>query len=156
VLEVGALIQGLFFAPDCNKIATTAIVNQAEKLLQQNLAAWQGLPAEQKTAATQQQALANFDNVWNQVLKACGSGAYGSAGQACIADRQQGACHYTGPGGACWNWFTGYRDPIANDSTVAASLVANPLAAIFPGMTLDPDLLLGLAAIGIGFLIFAL
>ena len=45
---------------------------------------------------------------------------------ACIADRQRGGCHYQS-NGQCWNWFIGYRDPIANDPQVAASMAANPL-----------------------------
>ena len=43
ILEVGSIIQNNFFHPDCSKIATTQIVNQAEVFLQQNLAAWQSL-----------------------------------------------------------------------------------------------------------------
>src|SRR5215471_4579056 len=118
ILEIGSSIKNFFFHPDCSKIATTQIVNQAEVFLQQNLAAWQSLPPNQKTVEAQQAALMNFDNVWNQVLRACGSGQYGSAGAACIADRQEGACHWQS-NGQCWNWFIGYRDPIANDSQVA-------------------------------------
>src|SRR5215469_13724663 len=43
ILEIGSAIQNFFFHPDCSKIATTQIVNQAEVFLQQNLAAWQSL-----------------------------------------------------------------------------------------------------------------
>ena len=38
-------------------------------------------------------------------------------GANCVADRQAGACHYQA-NGACWNWFIGFRDPIANDPDV--------------------------------------
>jgi hypothetical protein len=138
VLGVASIIQNFFGHPDCSKIATTQIVNQAEQFLIQNLAAWQSLPANQKTLATQQQALANFDNVWAQVVQACiGGGQYGTAGQACVGDRQEGACHYQ-PQGKCWNWFIGYRDPIANDPQVQASSLA---AAILPA-GIDPVVLL--------------
>jgi hypothetical protein len=159
VLEIGAAIQNFFFHPDCNKIATTQIVNQAEVFLKQNLSAWQALSASQKTPEAQQAALMNFDNVWNQVLQACGSGQYGSAGQACIADRQQGGCHYQ-VNGKCWNWFSGYRDPIANDPQVAANIAAaaaSPAGSILPaGVStalasagIDPMWLLVAAGLGL-------
>src|SRR5215471_21289809 len=82
ILEIGSSIKNFFFHPDCSKIATTQIVNQAEVFLQQNLAAWQSLTPSQKTVEAQQAALMNFDNVWSQVLRACGSGQYGTAGAA--------------------------------------------------------------------------
>jgi len=59
VLGAASIIQNFFGHPDCSKIATTQIVNQAEVFLKQNLAAWKALPADQKTPATQQQALQN-------------------------------------------------------------------------------------------------
>jgi hypothetical protein len=151
VLAVGAAIQNFFFHPDCNKIATTAIVNQAEVFLKQNLDAWNALPAEQKTYEAQQAALMNFDNVWAQVVQACtGVGTtYGSAGQACVADRQQGACHYQ-PNGQCWNWFIGYRDPILNDPAVAAPASGgggDGTSSIGTGMDTTTMMLLGGAAL---------
>ena len=95
-------------------------MNQAEVFLKQNLAAWQALPAEQKTLATQQQALQNFDKVWAQVVNACSNAQYGTAGQNCIGDRQEGACHYQPQPGQCWNWFIAYRDPIAERDSIGA------------------------------------
>jgi len=138
VLGVTSIIQNFFGHPDCSKIAATQIVNQAEVMLQQNLVAWQSLSRAEKTPATQAQGLQNFDTVWAQVVQACAP--YGSAGQACIADRQRGACHYQN-NGQCWNWFIGYRDPIANDPQVAASMAANPLLS-----STDPNLLVVLGA----------
>jgi hypothetical protein len=44
------------------------------------------------------------------------------------------AAHYQP--GQCWNWFIGYRDPIANDPQVAAG---NPVASLLSGI--DPNLL---------------
>jgi hypothetical protein len=132
VLAIGSAIQNFFFHPDCSKIATTQIVNQAEVFLKQNLAAWQSLSASQKTVEAQQAALMNFDNVWAQVVQACGSGQYGTAGQNCIGDRQQGACHYQPQPGQCWNWFVGYRDPIANDPQVQQNVAANPVGSVLP------------------------
>jgi hypothetical protein len=40
VLGVASIMQNFFGHPDCSKIATTQIVNQAEVFLRQNLAAW--------------------------------------------------------------------------------------------------------------------
>jgi hypothetical protein len=149
VLGIASLVQNFFGQPDCDKIATTEIVNQAELFLKQNLAAWQSLPAAQKTVANQQVALQVFDNIWAQVMQSCaGTQQYGSAGIACVADRQQGACHWQA-NGQCWNWFVGYRDPIANDPQVQQNLAMNPLGSILPGSVtsllpagIDPTLLL--------------
>jgi hypothetical protein len=147
VLGAAALIQNFFGHPDCSKIATTQIVQKAEQLLQQNLAAWQSLTPQEKTWATQQQALANFDAVWAQVVQSCNTGAYGTAGQACVNDRKQGACHYQN-NGQCWNWFIGYRDPIANDPAVAASAPA-ALSNVLPALAgIDSTLLFGMALVG--------
>jgi hypothetical protein len=144
ILSVAALVQNFFGHPDCNKIATTQIVNQAEVFLKQNLAAWQSLPADQKNPATQVAALQNFDDIWGQVVQACtGPGStYGSAGQNCVADRQEGACHYK-PEGNCWNWFIGYRDPILNDPDAAsnAAATASPLSSVLPA-GVDPTVLI--------------
>jgi hypothetical protein len=60
VLALGSAIQNFFFHPECNKIATTQIVNQAEQFLKQNLTTWQSLPANQKTVEAQQAALNEF------------------------------------------------------------------------------------------------
>lgn len=153
VLSVATLITSFFAQPNYSKIATTEIVNQAEVLLKNNLAAWQSLPASQKNAATQAAALQNFDAVWTQVQQACLGGNYGSAGNACIADREQGACHFQA-NGQCWNWFIGYRDPIANDpavvanaaspssSTVSVGTAITAAAAAAAGVSSDPSLLL--------------
>jgi hypothetical protein len=146
VLEVGSLIQNFFGHPDCSKIAATNVVNQAEQLLKQNVAAWNALPASQKNPATQAAALQNFDTVWQQVMRACGQ-IGGSAGTACVGDRQQGACHYQNNG--CWNWFVGYRDPIANDPAVSA----NPIGGVFDASAGISPLWIGIALISAAFLL---
>lgn len=100
--------------------ATTQIVNQAAVLLKQNLDAWNSLSAQDKTAANQQQALANFDGVWQQVVQACNNTAYShgsdatglSPGARCVADRA-GTAH---GGNGKYDWYAYYRDPIANDT----------------------------------------
>lgn len=104
--------------------ATTQIVNGLEPLLNQNKNAYLAGPG---TCADQAAALAAFDGAWLWLTspKACGNGAYGSAGNRCVSDR--------GPGGK-FPWFSWYRDPIANDPRAAgcaAELAANnPDAAL--------------------------
>ena len=74
-----------------------------------------------------------------------GTDQYGSAGVACIADRQQGACHYQ-VNGQCWNWFTGYHDPIANDPQVTLNTASGVLPASITSVLhsgIDPVLLPG-------------
>lgn len=102
--------------------ATTKIVNDAEVLMKQNLAAWQS------SAKTQSEQLAceqNFETIWSEVVKACSNPQYGDPGGRCISDRQEGACHYTAAGATpgappdCGNWFVWYLDPIRNDPNVA-------------------------------------
>jgi hypothetical protein len=115
------------------------LANQAEALLQQNLSAYLSIPVPH-TQAEQEQAQENFNQVWAMLVQACSNPSLGSAGQNCIADRENGACDYqTSPGGwqqsssgtwtyvnpgangsgqTCWNWFVGYLDPIVDDPTV--------------------------------------
>ena len=154
VLTVGEMIYSFFSQPDYKKIATTQIANKAATLLQQNLSAWQGLSASQKTPATQAAALQNFDQVWQAMVAACQTSQYGSAGTACVQDRQAGACKWKDAAGNCWNWFIGYRDPIANDPAVAANAAAAaatgagaPLptagSAAISGIDFTPILLIG-------------
>jgi hypothetical protein len=83
--------------------ATTQIVNGLEPLLRANVAAFQSGP---QTQCNQQISLAAFDQSWQWLTSnaGCGNGAYGSAGNACISDRQRGGK---------WDWFSYYRDPIA-------------------------------------------
>jgi len=116
-------------------IVTSDLANQAEPLLLQNLNAYLAAPVHY--ASLQAAYLNNFLSTWNALVAACNNPSYGQAGQRCISDRQSGACHYRtatagawqngvwvppGPqvssGGACWDWWIGYHDPIANDPTV--------------------------------------
>jgi len=97
-------------------IVTSNWANQAEALLQQNLTAYMAL-ATPRAMSAQAVALQNFDKIWNYLVQECSNPQLGSAGQRCISDRQAGACHYQNSG-VCWNWFVGYRDPIANDRNV--------------------------------------
>ena len=129
-------------------IETSQWANQAEKALEQNIAAY--FSNSPRYVSQQTLALANFDAVWAQLQATCGQPGTGNAGVRCISDRQSGACTWKQsststllgyPGepqpGECWNWFSGYRDPIANDPEVqpdsvssAASSVENSAASL--------------------------
>jgi hypothetical protein len=138
------LVLGLLFSRKGpkQKVATTAIANKVEPALQQNLA---GYLAGPRTVSSQAQALANFDAGWAYLVEYCDCSEMGDPGKKCVSDRQSGACTWkaspgawnqdasgvwkwtpagaAGSGTACWNWFVGYRDPIASDPAV----VANPV-----------------------------
>jgi hypothetical protein len=137
IAAVGVLLAQVFSG--CGQTCTEAsnLANQAEPLLLQNLNTYMSAPTHY--ASMQAAALNNFTLTWNALVSACSNPALGAAGQACISDRQQGGCHYkASPGGwvqnngvwsytpwgaegsgtACWNWWVGYHDPIANDPTV--------------------------------------
>jgi hypothetical protein len=88
------------------KVASTRIVDELEPQLRANVDAYTSGP---RTAASQQQALANFDNSWAFLTsnQACGSPELGNPGRACISDRARGGR---------WDWFALYRDPIAVDT----------------------------------------
>jgi hypothetical protein len=128
-------------------IQTSQWANQAAAALQQNLDAYFALPVP-RAQSNQTLALQTFDQVWAQLVKSCGDPQWGNAGKRCISDRQAGACTWkqdkTGgyPGepamGECWNWFNGYRDPIANDPNVVADAVAPSVSGTVA--TLESDL----------------
>ena len=118
-------------------IETSQWANQAEPLLQQNIQAYFSNPAP-RSQSQQNAALANFDAVWARLVQMCSDPSTGNAGKRCISDRQSGACTWKQsasspllayPGepqaGACWNWFSGYRDPIADDPNVVADSVGS-------------------------------
>jgi hypothetical protein len=118
-------------------VTSTNFANQANAALQNNIEIYMALPTPRPLSA-QTAALANFDSLWAWLVQQCSSPSLGTAGQKCISDRQSGSCAYTQPAssvppwgtppaGACWNWFLGYRDPIAQDVTYDDS--ALPAAA---------------------------
>ncbi len=106
------------------KVATTHIVDAIEPELRKNLDGYMSGP---RTRSSQQQALANFDAGWNYVLQNCGKQEMGNPGQNCINDRK--------PGGK-WDWFSYYRDPIANDPNVKED-------EIVPGIDAVKEILVG-------------
>lgn len=152
-------------------VETSDWANQAENLLKQNVAAYFALPAP-RSATDQAAALANFDTIWAGLQSRCGASGTGTAGIKCISDREAGACTWTQtatspllayPGepqpGACWNWFNGYRDVIANDPDVAQTAAvdtsissiqsdaASVVNSVTSGSSTTTLLLLGVAAV---------
>ncbi len=135
-------VVGIFMARaakyHAEEAATTQIVDQAEQLMKQNLAAWN---SSNKTASEQAQAEANFQNIWDQVVKACSNPQFEDPGKRCVADRSRGGT---------WDWFGYYLDPIANDPNVqpdpvvgAVSGVVSGIQSAFSGGSLIPFLLAG-------------
>jgi len=134
IAAAGALTSliGGFFKPDLTKIQATQIVDQIEaQTLKPMRASWQALPASQKTVSMQAAYLAVFDAAWQAVVKGCSNPALGTAGGACISDREQGSCVWTLDGQTpgippsnCGNWFQWYRVPIESDPDVHPDPVA--------------------------------
>ena len=126
-------------------IEATSIANQCATLLAQNVDVYTGSPI--RFASMQVAALNTFDTTMAALDQACSNPALGAAGQRCISDRQRGACHWkaspggwnadgtftkwgaVGSGTACWDWFVGMRDPIANDPNVQPDPVASTSAS---------------------------
>lgn len=138
-------------AKGCGETCTVAsnYANEAEAALRQNLQAYL---SSDRTRAAQKIALANFDTIWEALKRACGTPALKAAGERCISDRQAGACKWQ-EGGQCWNWFIGYRDPIANDSVSedpVGSSASGALQSFASSVTSgDPQSLLLLALAGV-------
>jgi hypothetical protein len=122
-------------------IETSQWANQAEKALEQNIAAY--FSNSPRYVSQQTLALANFGAVWAQLQATCGQPGTGNAGVRCISDRQSGACTWKQsststllgyPGepqpGECWNWFSGYRDPIANDPDVQPDSASSAASSV--------------------------
>ena len=163
VTVAGKIIQFVGWGDGCgqNCVLTSNWANQAEALLKQNCDAYFSSALRNQT--TQQTALAAFDAIWAQLAKACGQSSLGTAGKNCTGDRERGACKWkqTGespwPGGPklgeCWNWFSAYRDPIANDtgvvpdSMIDTSSVSSAVDSIF-GTSVDSSSILPLLLIG--------
>ena len=130
------------------KVATTKIVNDAEPLLKQNLAAFQ---QSDQTLENQQASLDLFNQVWARVVDACSNPAYGNPGKNCIEDRQRGGK---------WDWFSYYYDPIANAKVVPAATLAISNTENLAGGILSPvlgqnwELLLGGGLLLIGLVSF--
>jgi hypothetical protein len=155
-------------------IETSQWANQAEPALLANIQAYFNLPAP-RTISQQNAALSNFIAVWTTLENQCSQSGLGTAGQKCISDRQSGACtwkqtatspllayvQYGEPNvGECWNWYSGYHDPIANDQVVdddpaaVAQVQANAAAgtsssSTIAGMSTSTLLLLGAGLVAV-------
>jgi len=115
-------------------VQTSNAANQAGDMLEQLVHNYVANPV--RTVSMQSAALTAFDHVWAALEQTCSNPQFAAAGQRCITDRQRGACTWkaspggwnpdgtytfagkSGSGDTCWNWFVGYRDPIANDPFV--------------------------------------
>ena len=139
-LIVSALVKNSGCGQTC--IETSQWANQAAAALNQNALAYFAQPTP-RSQSSQTLALANYDNIWNQLVTMCSQPSTGNAGKACISDRQAGACKWKVttpspwpgalPAGACYNWPGDLRDPIANDPDVApdaSSAVASVESAV--------------------------
>lgn len=129
------------------RLATTAIVNELEPKLRDNVTGYFAI----RTKSAQAQALANFDAAWQWLIEHCAIEQYGDPGQHCVSDRDRNACLWRrGEGdpwqqydgvlpGECWNWFKGYRDPIANDTPIPDPALTGPEQAAIANVlgTLD-------------------
>ena len=130
---IAGLLAALGVGAGCGQacIQATNLVNQAEPVLLKNIQNYFALPAP-RAASVQAAALSCFDQIWQSVQTGCAA-IPGTPGKSCVSDRQSGACTWKQtatspllafPGepqpGACWNWFLGYRDPIANDPDVVS------------------------------------
>ncbi len=109
------------------KVISTHIVDELEPQLKANV---DGYLAGPRTRSSQAAALANFDAAWAYLSssQACGSAELGNPGKACIRDRSRGGK---------WDWFSYYRDPIANDTEVQDDPVADALSMVLPGLDAD-------------------
>jgi len=102
------------------KIAASQIADQAEVQLQTNVGGYLSGP---RTAASQAQALANFDMAWSALTGPdnWGNAQLGEPGRRAIADRSRGGK---------WDWFSYYRDPIANDPDLKTSTAAGLVESV--------------------------
>jgi hypothetical protein len=168
ILEITSLIEKAFQGCGSSCTLTSTEANNIESMMQQNLSQYLAAPV---SAATQAEALGNFNTLWSQIQSYCLQPSLGAAGTNCISERQNGACSYkTTPGGwqqngstwtyvypgangsgsTCWNWFVGYSDPITNDprigeasSTSSSSASSSSGASIlFPAALIGGGLLL--------------
>ncbi len=124
-------------------VLTADAANEIERLLQANL---NGYMQSGRTRSEQRAALAYFDEVWQSLVEFCSQPQFQStkAGRNCIDDRKAGACKWRGDDGQCWNWFIGYRDPIADDPDIrpdptVTQTVASDLSNIFGGIGLNTE-----------------
>jgi len=82
---------------------TTSFANFAEVQMQNNLTQFQNCQISQATAE------ANFNTIWLWLVQQCSQPQFGTAGGACVHDRQAGGK---------FDWFAGYLTPIQTSTVV--------------------------------------
>lgn len=130
---VGAAVAGVTIAIGAllnrksgrQKTAATEVIQELEPYLIQNTQAFLAGP---RTAASKEQALKNFDDLWNALISArgCGNPDLGDAGRRCIAERAEGGIY---------SWWKDHRDIIA--ATPALDPAAAAISSILPGVNVD-------------------
>lgn len=132
-------------------VVTSQWANQAEPLLKQNLQKY--LSLSPRTKSDQQSALNLFDAIWAGLVQRCSQAGLSTAGRNCIADRQAGACKWRDSSGACWNWHSGYRDPISNDTDVvddsATAALSSAVAGVSSSSLVPLALIAALVVVGV-------
>lgn len=115
IAAASAVAGALHIGEGCGQtcIDATRIVNQAEPVLEQNVAEFQSGTIDKQTA------LNNFNQVWLAIQQSCGA-IPGAAGINCVGDRQRGGK---------WDWFSYYYDPIANAPDTVTTY-SNPVAQV--------------------------
>jgi len=93
------------------KLAASNFANEAEQYLQQNVDAWNSLPANEKTTANRGAAMEIFYYWWSELTNKCAT--LGEAGQRCINERNRGGQNSWGK-----DWFELYLDPIEKSPVV--------------------------------------
>lgn len=89
------------------KRAASIVANEIERQMQENLRRWE---SSNKTILDQEQALLTFDQLWADFVNEMAT--LGSPGQQAIMDRQREPSSGDRLPGV--DWFSLYRDPIAN------------------------------------------
>lgn len=136
-LAIGALGIGNGCGASCT--ASTAVVNQIEPYMQQNIAAAQQQASANGGCLTSAEIATltdNFNQLWNYVVQNCQK-VGGAGGSQCVADRQRGGK---------WDWFNYYLDPINSYPVCSAS--AGFVSSIGLG-SMSPLVIGGIALIGL-------
>jgi hypothetical protein len=148
LVALASKIASLFGGCGQTCVISSDDANQVGDYMTQNLNTYLAAPVHY--ASLQSAALNNFDTAWASLVAACSNPQLGTAGKNCISERQEGACFWkaspggwsqangkwtytgygpAGSGSACWNYFVGMRDPIAQDPTVVPDPVASSAAS---------------------------
>ena len=126
--------------------------DRIELLLKKNL---EGYLAGPHYASARAAALKNFDDAWAWLVSpsGCGNPDLGDPGRRCISERQAGGSAPWCPTGTGCDWFTLYRNPIAQDPKVQPDPLPDQVASVFgPDLAAtfsQPAVKIGLLAAGL-------